>query len=285
MSDNSIANGQFIDSHCHLDFPAFDADRTHIIEACQALNFTAIVVPGVCRQDWQALLATCQENDLLAPALGLHPCFVTEHHRDDLDLLAQFCQSEPIVALGEIGLDFFIFKNSMFKNSIFKSKAEAQNHQKEKQLFYFSQQLDIAAQHQLPVLIHARKSHEQVIQQLKGNTSLRGIIHAFSGSYEQAKEYLKLGFKLGFGGAFTYPQATKLRSLVPRLPLEAWVLETDAPDMSPEKYHGQRNSPQYLTEIVQTFLDLYNSRSENEKIIVQLYTNTLDVLPRLKAAF
>jgi TatD DNase family protein len=272
---NYLTKGRFIDSHCHLDFPVFDDDRTLILETCKALNFTAILIPGVCRKDWQHLIELCQKNDLLVPAIGLHPCFINAHHTGDLDLLEQLCQSEPIVALGEMGLDYFILKN----------KADDHNSAKNTQIFYFSQQLKIATQYQLPVLIHARKSHEQVIQQLKNNRSLCGIIHAYSGSYEQAKEYLKLGFKLGFGGAFTYPNATKLRSLIKRLPLDAWVLETDAPDMSPKKYHGQRNSPQYLPEIMQVFLDLYASPSENENIIAQLYANTLDVLPRLKNNF
>ena len=131
------------------------------------------------------------------------------------------------------------------------------------------------------MLIHARKSHDEIIRQLKKITPLQGIIHAYSGSYEQAKEYLKLGFKLGFGGAFTYPKASKLRSLVAKLPLDAWVLETDAPDMPPFKHHGQRNSPEYLSEIADEFVQLYDKTMNPEHVLLRLQQNTLEVFPQL----
>jgi len=271
-----MKKSSLIDSHCHLDFSVFDDERSAIIQACRENNIQKIIVPGVCRKDWQKILLLCRQDDMLYPALGLHPCFIDEHHADDLDSLAQLCQeksqekshekynSQALVAIGEIGLDFFI-----------------KNTDRKIQDFYFSEQLKIAGQYQLPVLIHARKSHDVVIKHLKDNRLLSGIIHAYSGSYEQAKEYLKLGFKLGFGGAFTYPEATKLRSLVSRLPVDAWVLETDAPDMSPVTHQGEKNSPQYLPEIAQEFVSLYDSKTENEQIIKQLYQNTQDVLTAL----
>ena len=265
-----------IDSHCHLDFPVFDDDRSLILKNCQTHNITAITIPAVCRKDWQRILTLCHDQEMLFPALGLHPCFINEHSKEDLDKLAQLCSSEPLVAIGEIGLDFFVTK----KKSIENKDRDAQRH-------YLSEQLQIAGQYQLPVLIHARKSHDEVIKYLKhGAASLRGIIHAYSGSYEQAKEYLKLGFKLGFGGAFTYPRATKLRALVSRLPVDAWVLETDAPDMSPLNHHGERNNPQYLIEIAQEFIQLCgikrDIKSDSDQVIEQLYQNTLDILPALQ---
>ncbi|MCK5649255.1 MAG: TatD family hydrolase [Gammaproteobacteria bacterium] len=263
-----------IDSHCHLNFPVFDADRSMILQTCREHNITAIVIPGVCRKDWQGILTLCHDQAMLFPALGLHPCFTDEHSDNDLDRLAQLCASESLTAIGEIGLDFF--ENKKFENKNFNNNID-----RDSQCHYFSEQLQIAGQYQLPVLIHARKSHDEVIKYLKQSPSLRGIIHAYSGSYEQAKEYLKLGFKLGFGGAFTYPKATKLRSLLLRLPLDAWVLETDAPDMSPLKHHGKKNSPQYLTEIAQEFIQLYDAESESSQIIEQLFKNTLDVLPTI----
>ncbi|MCK5662655.1 MAG: TatD family hydrolase [Thiotrichaceae bacterium] len=261
-----------IDSHCHLDFSVFDDERSAIIQACRENNIQKIVVPGVCRKDWQKILLLCRQDDMLYPALGLHPCFIDTHHADDLEILAQICHEKrhekcntlALAAIGEIGLDFFI-----------------KNTDRKIQGFYFSEQLKIAGQYRLPVLIHARKSHDEVIKHLKDNCSLSGIVHAYSGSYEQAKEYLKLGFKLGFGGAFTYPEATKLRSLVSRLPVDAWVLETDAPDMSPVAHRGEKNSPQYLPEIAQEFISLYDSTAEHETIMKQLYQNTQDVLTSL----
>ncbi len=266
-------NKTLIDSHCHLDFSVFENDRLNILNTCREQNISAIVVPGVCGKDWQRILSLCEQQKMLYPALGLHPCFTDEHHQDDLQILAQLCDSEPLTAIGEIGLDFFITKDPADKKI---------------QAYYFSEQLQIASQYQLPVLIHARKSHAEVIRHLKTHSrslpsvsSIRGIIHAYSGSYEEAKEYLKLGFKLGFGGAFSYPDAIKRRSLVTRLPIEAWVLETDAPDMSPWEHHGQRNSPQYLQEIAQVFIQLFHSEAKNGQIIEQLYQNTLDILPSL----
>ena len=273
-----------IDSHCHLDFPVFDDDRSLILQTCREHNITAIVVPGVCRKDWQGILTLCHDQAMLFPALGLHPCFTDEHSDKDLDRLAQLCASESLTAIGEIGLDFFEnkkFRTKKFENKKFENKKFENNIDRDSQCHYFSEQLQIAGQYQLPVLIHARKSHDEVIKYLKQNPSLRGIIHAYSGSYEQAKEYLKLGFKLGFGGAFTYPKATRLRSLLLKLPIDAWVLETDAPDMSPLKHHGKKNSPQYLSEIAQEFIQLYDTESESSQIIAQLHENTLDVLPSI----
>ncbi len=261
-----------VDTHCHLDFPVFDQDRLLILEKCRQQNITAIVVPGVCRKGWQRLLWLCHEQETLYPALGLHPCFLDQHQPDDLHKLAQLCDTEPLHAIGEIGLDFY---NKGYKNR------HVNDPDRDRQRYYFSEQLQIAKQHQLPVLIHARKSHHEVIQQLKAVQPLKGIIHAYSGSYEQAREYLKLGFKLGFGGAYTYPKASKLRALVSRLPLDAWVLETDAPDMTPVRHHGERNSPQYLLEIAQEFMQLYAAEFDSENIMAQLHQNTRDVFPAL----
>lgn len=258
----------FIDSHCHLDFAVFDNDRSAIIKACREANIEAIIIPGVCRRDWQKILLLCQKNNMLYSAVGLHPCFSVEHQVTDLDKLASICAdnstTQKISAVGEIGLDFFI------KNS-----------DKKVQHYYFSEQLKIAGQYQLPVLIHARKSHDEVIKYLKENPSLKGIIHAFSGSYEQAKEYLKRDFKLGFGGAFTYPRATRLRSLVSRLPVDAWVLETDAPDMSPLAHYGETNSPVNLPEIAREFALLYDAETEFAQIALQLQENTQAIFPQL----
>lgn len=257
-----------IDSHCHLDFPVFDDDRSSILKVCSEQKISAIVVPGVCCKDWQRVLNLCDSQEMLFPALGLHPCFIDQHHKNDLDKLVKICDSKHLLAIGEIGLDFF--------------RKDA-NTNKTTQQYFFSEQLQIAGQYQLPVLIHARKSHDIVIKYLKSSriasSSAAGIIHAYSGSYEQAKEYIKLGFKLGFGGAFSYPNATKLRSLLAKLPIDAWVLETDAPDMSPIAHHGQRNSPQYLNEIAKTFIQLSDTESQQHQIIEQLYQNTLAVFP------
>ncbi|MCK5696787.1 MAG: TatD family hydrolase [Gammaproteobacteria bacterium] len=255
-----------IDTHCHLDFPIFDSDRFEIMCACQDHDIQTIIIPSVCRKDWQKILSLSKQHPMLYPALGLHPCFTDQHHKNDLQQLNQMCANTPsLIAIGEIGLDYW------HKNSDKKIQNE-----------YFSEQLDIACHAHLPVLIHARKSHHDVLNALRARPSLNGgIIHAYSGSYEQAKEYLKLGFKLGFGGAFTYPKATRLRALISRLPIEAWVLETDAPDMTPIKHYGEKNSPQYLNEIAHEFTMLYDNTLDDKIIITQLNYNTCEVFPFL----
>lgn len=250
-----------IDTHCHLDFECFDADRHQILANCSAKGISAIVVPGVSAANWERVISTCK-NDMLLPALGLHPCYVENHRQEDLSKLREFSGHRELHAIGEIGLDYYL-----------------RDLDRDKQRDIFNEQLKIAAEFSLPVLIHARKSHHDIIAFLKQTPGLRGIIHAFSGSREQALEYLKLGFKLGFGGAYTYQGATRLRKLVKTLPTEAWVLETDAPDMSPALHQHQRNSPEYLTEILASLIEL--SGVEKEMLIEQLFRNTLEIFPAL----
>jgi TatD DNase family protein len=267
---------KLIDTHCHLDFPVFSDDREALLAQCLEQHVASLIVPGVCQKDWEHLLALCESHSQLFPALGLHPCFMHMHQASDLDELEHYCERHTPVAIGEIGLDFFVLQNE--------GDQDRKERQRQQQIELFAEQLQIASQYQLPVLIHARKSHDEVLRHLKTVPAVNGIIHAYSGSYEQAREYLKSGFKLGFGGAYTYPQATKLRSLVAKLPLDAWVFETDAPDMTPFEHHGQRNSPVYLTEIAEAFVQLYEEHSNSDVILAQLYENTRAVFPFLPAS-
>lgn len=254
-----------IDSHCHLDFAVFDGQLATILAKCQQNSIKDIIIPGVCAHDWQRLLNLCDQYTYLHPALGLHPCFLSDHQPQHLQLLAQICQSKTLCAIGEIGLDFY------HKDS----DRSTQNQ-------YFSEQLDIAEQYHLPVLIHARKSHEKILNILNNYNSVQGIIHAYSGSYEQAKRFLDKGFKLGFGGAYTYPKAHKLRSLVNKLPLHAWVLETDAPDMTPSMHFGKINQPYYLNDIAKVFLQIYNSEQTSNSTLKQIELNTITIFPHLQ---
>ena len=173
-------------------------------------------------------------------ALGLHPVFLSEHklnHINDLDDLIK--QYNPI-AVGEIGLDFFI-----------------KNLDKSKQTALFSQQLELAKQHQLPVILHVRKAHDEIIKTLKQHDFREGgIIHAFNGSIQQAEHYIDRGFKLGFGGMLTYARSSKLHQLAKQLPLSSIVLETDSPDMTVEPHRGERNSPEYLPMVLKALANL-----------------------------
>lgn len=222
-----------IDTHCHLDLPAFDADRERVLQHCRDLGISDILVPAIRAAGWERLFDLCAAVAELHPAVGLHPMFMDQHCDDDLTALGQALADRQVVAVGEIGLDF--------------QQPEAD---REAQTALFDAQLGLAAAHRLPVVLHVRKAHDQVLQSLRHHRPPGGIAHAFNGSLQQARAYIELGFGLGFGGMLTYPRSTRLRALARDLPLDALVLETDAPDMVVSAHRGQRNSPEYLPDIV-----------------------------------
>lgn len=226
-----------IDTHCHLDFPQFDGWRETELKAAHTAGVRAIVIPGVMAQHWSRLLTLTEQpvhaGIRLYPALGLHPCFMEAHRPEQLiELEALIQQRQDVVALGEIGLDFQIDAD------------------RKAQLELFVAQLEIARRLALPVLMHVRKAHDEVLKQLRRLRLPRaGIVHAFSGSEQQAREYAKLGFRLGFGGAISYSRASKLRRLAAELPLEWLVLETDAPDMPLADWRDEPNRPQRVADV------------------------------------
>ncbi|KTC56528.1 hydrolase TatD [Pseudomonas fluorescens ABAC62] len=228
---------ELIDTHTHLDFPDFDHDRQEVLAHSRALGVRRMVVLGVYRQNWQRVWDLVQADDGLFAAFGLHPVYLDEHRPADLtelaDWLGRLHGHRQLCAVGEIGLDYFL-----------------EHLDRERQQNLFEAQLKLAVDFQLPALLHVRRSHAAVIATLKRIRLPRGgIIHAFAGSREETREYVKLGFKLGLGGAATWPQALRMHKVLPHLPLDAVVLETDAPDMAPAMYPGQRNSPQHLPDI------------------------------------
>ena len=227
----------YIDTHTHLDFAAFDPDRDQVLSDCARLGVERLVVLGVTRSNWQAVWRLCQQHTNLYAAFGLHPMFMAEHAAEHVAALQQ-CLAERLgdarcCAVGEFGLDHW---------------DKGADRAAQQQLF--EAQLQLAVEYQLPSLLHVRKAHADVIATLKRYRPARGgIIHAFSGSPEEAREYHKLGFKLGLGGAATWPQATRLRQTIAQLPGEQLVLETDSPDMAPAFHAHQRNSPALLPQI------------------------------------
>ncbi|MBL0840815.1 TatD family hydrolase [Pseudomonas mediterranea] len=228
---------ELIDTHTHLDFPDFDADRPALLAASRALGVRQMVVLGVDRDNWQRVWDLVQSDPDLHAALGLHPVYLDQHRPDDMthlrDWLARLAGHRQLCAVGEIGLDYYI-----------------ENLDRERQQTLFEAQLQLAAEFELPALIHVRRSHAAVIATLKRLPLQRaGIIHAFAGSFEEAREYIKLGYKLGLGGAATWPQALRMHRVLAKLPLDAVVLETDSPDMAPAMFPGQRNSPAHLPAI------------------------------------
>lgn len=233
-----------IDTHTHLDFPDFDSDRRELLGRCRATGVERLVVLGVHQANWQRVWDLVQAEDGLYAAFGLHPVYLDEHRPEHLnelgDWLARYAGHPKLCAVGEFGLDYFL-----------------ENLDRERQQQLFEAQLKLAIEFELPALLHVRRAHAATIATLKRLKPTRGgIIHAFAGSYEEAREYLKLGFKLGLGGAPTWPQALRLRKVVAQLPLEAIVLETDAPDMAPAMQPNQRNSPEYLPDICQALAEL-----------------------------
>lgn len=233
-----------IDTHTHLDFPDFDADRAAVLARSRARGVERLVVLGVHQANWQRVWDLAQAEDSLYAAFGLHPVYLAEHHPEHLnelrDWLTRTAGHRKLCAVGEIGLDYFL---------------DTLGREQQQQLFEV--QLKLAIEFELPALLHVRRAHAATIATLKRLKPARGgIIHAFAGSLEEAREYLKLGFKLGLGGAPTWPQALRLRKVVAQLPLDAIVLETDAPDMAPAMHPYQRNSPEYLPEICTAIAEL-----------------------------
>ncbi len=228
-----------VDSHCHLDADEFDRDRPDVIRRAQAAGVRTQVLPAVTAASWPKLRDTCAMAEGLYPAYGLHPMFLDQHRPEHLDQLRAWIAREQPCAVGECGLDFFV-----------------EGLDTERQQFYFDGQLRIARDFDLPVIVHARRAVDAVIAAIRQVGGLRGVIHSFPGSPEQAAQLHKLGFLVGLGGPLTYDRAQRLRRLVAQLPLEQLLLETDAPDQPDAGIRGERNEPARLTVILETVAQL-----------------------------
>ena len=241
----------WFDTHCHLDAPEFDADRAAVIAATEASGVQRLLIPAVERDNFPAVRECCRGFPECIPAYGIHPLYVHKARKEDLVALRDWLRAEssgeyPPKAIGEIGLDFFV-----------------PNYDAARQAHFFAEQLDIAAEFGLPVILHVRRSIDAVLKHLRRSNVRRGIAHAFNGSRQQAAQFIGLGFKLGFGGAMTYPGSTRIRQLAASLPLDAIVLETDAPDIPPSWLRNadsstRRNSPDQLPRIAAVLAELRN---------------------------
>ena len=230
---------ELIDTHSHLDAGEFEPDRDAVYARAQAAGVSLQVVPAVTQGNFSDVEATCHRYPGCLPAWGMHPMYIHVHHDSHLELLRRAIEAWRPVAVGEIGLDLFVDGLDF----------PTQEH-------FYVEQLKIARDYDLPVLLHCRRANDQILKYLRRIQVRGGIAHAFSGSRHQAEEYLKLGFKLGFGGAFTWTRATNLRSLAAALPLEAIVLETDSPDIPPAWVGRGRNEPAELARIAMTLAEL-----------------------------
>lgn len=267
----------WIDTHCHWDAPEFSVDRDAVLQSAQAAGVVRFVVPVVQAHDFAPTQALCRAAGM-PYALGIHPLFTPKAEDADLDLLdaaLAAARDDPLlVAVGEIGLDFFV------------PGLDA-----ERQRFFYEAQLKLARRHGLPVILHVRKSADQLLAGLRRIPVSGGIAHAFNGSAQQAEAFIGLGFALGFGGALTFERALNLRRLATELPETALVLETDAPDIPPhwlyktaeQRAAGEhsRNEPAELPRIAATLAELRGWSLAQTAAITT--ANACRVLPKLNA--
>ena len=232
---------ELIDSHCHLDDDRFDLDRDAVVASANSLNIAKIIIPATTANRWAKVKQVAGEYEGVYPSYGLHPMFVEQHQANHIRELDEWLDREKPVAVGECGLDFF--------NSRTDEKWQKQ---------LFNEQLQLAVNHQLPVIVHARKAMDEVISLLRKNTPVGGVIHSFAGSLQQAQQIIDLGFKLGIAATVGFERAKKLRAVVASVPDYALLLESDAPDQPGAAHRGERNEPAYIVEHLKTIATLRN---------------------------
>ncbi len=266
----SFQGRHWIDSHCHFDFENFDAHRENHWQLLQQFGCAGLIIPGVKAKQWPKLISLCRDKPW-AYALGLHPYFLDQHQEDDLQQLEDSClkqlaaynQASNLVAVGEFGLDL------MLPESEHKQQAEL-----------CRQQLLIAGKLNLPVILHIRKAYDEMAALIRRTGfSQGGIVHGFSGSYQQGIALVSLGFKLGVGGAMSHSRATKLRKTIASLPLASLVLETDAPDMLPAFWQGPDNSPLSLLLLAQIVASLHCCHRDD--VLFSSNNNVLSAMPNI----
>lgn len=251
-----------IDSHIHLDAAEFDADRSELVAAARAVGVGGFVVPAVDRASFARIAELARDCPEVWPAYGVHPMYVDQAVDADLEVLEHSLATSSCIAVGEIGLDFYI---------------DAAD--RERQATFFSAQLNLAQRYDLPVILHLRRAQDEVLKHLRRTRVRGGVAHAFNGSRQQADAFIALGFKLGFGGAMTFEGSQRIRKLAAELPLESIVLETDAPDMAPSWGQGQRNSPANLARYATTLAALRDIPVDI--VIRQTTLNVVEAFPRL----
>lgn len=265
----------WIDTHCHLDASEFAGEEGEVAERAGQQGVDWIVIPAVACVNFERVAQLAQQLPNCTYALGIHPIFVPQAKEDDLarlrEAVAAAITDRRMVAIGEIGLDFFVpgLKETPLR---------------EKQEYFFSEQLKIARDFDLPVLLHVRRSVDIVLKHLRRIAVPGGIAHAFNGSFQQAEQFIGMDFKLGFGGAMTFDRALQIRRLATQLPLEAIVLETDAPDIAPMWVHPGRNSPEHLPRIAAVLAQLRGMAPDDLNDLAQITSaNARVALPRLAA--
>ncbi len=251
-----------IDSHSHIDTAEFDADRASVLARACERGVTRQIVPAIALSGFDKLRDLCRDEAGLFPAYGLHPMYLAEHAPAHLDALRGWIERERPVAVGECGLDFYV-----------------EGLDRDAQKRYLDGQLELARDLGLPVILHARRAFDDVAAALRHVGDLRGVVHSFSGSAEQAEQFFRLGFHVGIGGPVTYERARRLRAIVATMPIEWLLLETDSPDQPLSGHRGQRNEPAHLAEVLDCVAAL---RGESRESVAAATTANAERLFGLK---
>ena len=254
----------WIDTHCHLDFICEDKLQEGSLFDNSLLDL--VICPSANHKSFNILKKLNQKDKSIVYAFGYHPLYLCDIPKNPIHYLEnEVLKSQPI-AIGEIGLDFYLG-----------------NEDKEKQKIMFKQQLKLASKYKLPVILHVRSAIDHVLKILKEFPDVKGIAHAFNGSFQQAQQFINIGFKLGFGGAMTYSRAKKINQLALELPIESIVLETDAPDMKPSWVDANRqNHPNEIRGIAEFFAKLRKISAYD--LSQQLKHNVAEIFPDLGVA-
>ena len=262
----------WVDTHCHVDAPEFKDTLTEMMARAVGERVQAILLPTVQASDWGQAKNLAKQYSKQVPGLvytlGIHPLYINQAQESDIDFLKiqieKSLDDPRFVGVGEIGLDYFV-----------------EGLDPQRQEYFFHAQLDLAEQFQLPVILHVRRSQDAILKALRIRKVPSGIAHAFNGSHQQAEQFIKLGFKLGFGGAATYDRALQIRRLVREMPLECIVTETDSPDIPPvwlKDEDGRFNEPALLPRIAS---QLAKIRGVSDEVFASaVWQNAMQVLPR-----
>ncbi len=232
-----------IDSHCHLDDTRFAGQQAALISAAAGVGVTHYVVPTTGADNWPLVAELAANFSAINAAYGLHPWFVDHHPQNASAQLAQWLDRHPAVAIGECGLDFGR-PNPTLQQAL------------------FAEQIKLAAEAGLPLIVHAHKALDAVIQLLRKYPGVRGVIHRFTGSLQQGLQLVDLGFYIGVAAGITYPNQVRLRKAIANVPLTSLLLESDAPDLPPAGTDAPLNAPQYLPRTLASLAELLDSNSE-----------------------
>lgn len=229
----SAAELRLVDTHSHIDVDAFDGDRDAVLARARDAGVIAQLIPAIDADSWPTMQTLCEQHGELHPAWGLHPLMIDRHRPEHLEQLVDWVQRDGTRAVGECGLDYYV-----------------DGLDRDTQQHYFDAQLRLAKRFDLPVIVHARRAVEDVTLALRRVGDLRGVVHSFAGSEEQARQLFELGFHIGIGGPVTYERAHRIHRVVAAMPIEHLLLETDSPDQPCCGHQGERNEPAMMREVL-----------------------------------